>query len=785
MKSTKTAPKPSATAVAIAAKTSDVVDLRVGPPAWPGTQMSATQIIEATVEAIANRHLNVRCEGRIKRGVTRATDALATFPGDTWEQRWLASRCDADPRNHLAILGGALPPADSKARSAEIRVGIDYLMLVDAIRPSYHWLLARPGGNRITAAVLDSRGARGFLDNAEASSISAKAAGEMGIVTTQIMLQTGKNLASITGQDILDNRTAQMEREGKAVTGHAVLWKFLSKHGTLPATPTYAMELARGQLCARELVDQYGLADTPVRQMLIRYLQDRSTGLDYNSLAGLARMLVANFWADIELHHPAVSGLDLRLPKSVADQWLTRLGERGQSSRTLTVIAVRALYLDVGQLAHDDPYWAPFAAPMPFGKNVTKGSKKAEARARARLHQKVRTISPQMPKLLKSVDDQRRWWAALLTAAQPVEHGQTFTFDEVEYEKRSLSANGRKFARDRLLDCRDNSSIDVTVEEGKAFWRWAIVNTLYYTGIRCEELLELTATAITRYRLPGTGEHVPVLQIAPSKTDKERILLVDVELAHTLAEIKRRLADPDTGKVPMIVRYDGHERLHTPPMPFLLQHRVGAIDQAIARATVKNLLNEAIEIAGIRDANGAAVTVSPHDFRRVFITDAVSSQLPVHIVARIVGHNNITTTQVYIAVNDDDTMRHYQTFLNNRRKLRPQEEYRAPSEAELAEYEKHFLKRKVELGSCGRAYGTDCKHEHACIRCSQLRPDPAQRPRLEAIKQNLEERLIEAREKSWLGEIEGIELSLVAAQEKLDRMTNIVALETPSFPTQH
>ena len=54
---------------------------------------------------------------------------------------------------------------------------------------------------------------------------------------------------------------------------------------------------------------------------------------------------------------------------------------------------------------------------------------------------------------------------------------------------------------------------------------------LRLTGIRCEELLELTHHGITEYRLPATGELVPLLQIAPSKTDTERLLLVSPELA--------------------------------------------------------------------------------------------------------------------------------------------------------------------------------------------------------------------------------------------------------------
>jgi len=38
---------------------------------------------------------------------------------------------------------------------------------------------------------------------------------------------------------------------------------------------------------------------------------------------------------------------------------------------------------------------------------------------------------------------------------------------------------------------------------------------------------------------------------------------------------------------------------------------------------------------------------------------------------------------------------------------------------------------------CGRSYATPCIHENSCLRCPLLRPDPAERPRLVEIRDNL------------------------------------------------
>ncbi|MBV8350012.1 MAG: hypothetical protein JOZ49_21615 [Mycolicibacterium sp.] len=81
--------------------------------------------------------------------------------------------------------------------------------------------------------------------------------------------------------------------------------------------------------------------------------------------------------------------------------------------------------------------------------------------------------------------------------------------------------------------------------------------------------------------------------------------------------------------------------------------------------------------------------------------------------------------------------------------------------------QRNFHERKLELGECGRPYGTSCKHEHACIRCPSLRLDPGARPRLVVIIANLKDRIQEARINGWLGEVQGLQVSLDAAINKL------------------
>jgi hypothetical protein len=76
----------------------------------------------------------------------------------------------------------------------------------------------------------------------------------------------------------------------------------------------------------------------------------------------------------------------------------------------------------------------------------------------------------------------------------------------------------------------------------------------------------------------------------------------------------------------------------------------------------------------------------------------------------------------------------------------------------------------------------------ACERCALLRVDPAQRPRLVIILDSLAARVTEAREKGWLGELEGLQVSLATARGKLQaldartaRQPAVTDLGMPSF----
>jgi integrase len=347
------------------------------------------------------------------------------------------------------------------------------------------------------------------------------------------------------------------------------------------------------------------------------------------------------------------------------------------------LFAVRAFYLDLAQWALEDPSWTPWAVPCPVRLDDVRGSMKHKRRRTATMHQRTRTLAPLLPQLVASVEDRLGHLERLVaaTAATPV--GGRFEVDGESFERIQAASDRKRGGQAgaghlRARRLADDQRLDLTRDEDEAFWTWAIVETLRHTGIRLEELLELTHFALVTHTLPDTGEIVPLLQVTPSKQDAERLLLVSPELAHVLARIVHRVraGRPD---VPLLARYDYHERVTGPPLPHLFQRWHGTELRVICPAVVKRLLNLAIERAGLRGPDGQPLRYTPHDFRRIFATEAVSGGLPVHIAAKVLGHQDLNTTQAYAAVYQDDVLRHYRAFISRRRAQRPSGEYRQPT----------------------------------------------------------------------------------------------------------
>ncbi|WP_197540199.1 tyrosine-type recombinase/integrase [Saccharothrix espanaensis] len=394
---------------------------------------------------------------------------------------------------------------------------------------------------------------------------------------------------------------------------------------------------------------------------------------------------------------------------------------------------------------------------------------------------RTRQRQPLLDTLVGYMEARYEHLRALLERADTAGGGEVITLDGRAYERlwsrvdeRRIRLGGKENVR--VLDQTSGKHVNVAAAEDAAFFEWAIVEVLRHTGIRIEEALELTHLSVRQYQRPN-GEIIALLVIAPSKSDRERVIPMSAELFSIAAAIIRRHTQ-DGRAIPLLPRYDPHERQASPAMPYLFQREIGTNQDVISPATVVNMLRRRCEELAERHPGFLTTCFTPHDFRRLFATELVNNGLPIHIGAALLGHLNLETTRGYVAVFNEDVVHHYQEFIGRRRNSRPSDEYRDVTEQEWSEFEEHFDKRKVGLGGCTRPYGTPCRHEHSCLRCPMLAINPKMLPRLDEIEEDLLARRARAERESWLGEVEGIDLTLALLRQKREE-TNRLARIAP------
>lgn len=607
--------------------------------------------------------------------------------------------------------------------------------------------------------------------------LKAKSAATGLKVLARICLTTGRPLSQLTANDLVTYGRAMKMLRG-AATGLIAAANLLEALGISPG-PAFSTVWCRrqGVLTPVELVDREQVQNPAVRDLLVRYLEFKAITIKQVSLKSLAIVLVKHFWRDIERHHPEVESLDLA--PQVAEAWRRRHARqtsRNQETIQKDLMLIRAFYLDLQELAQVEPEtWPHHRYPPPVRAADLHGMAQRKRERVARMQERTRRTTPLLEAFLSTLWPAWQRARTLLDLAANNPPGVPFTHEGTWYEKLASPRDAavavlahvvpavriRAIGEEKILDC--------TLLEEDTFWVWVIAQFLRDTGVRVSELIEITA--LSMYELStASGERAVVLQIAATnaKNGCERQIPMAPSLVHVAALARKRITRPD-GQVPLTSYYNPQSGAASPPLPYLFQRR-SDLGTSFTVSYVRRLLLHAAKRAGLTNERGQLYCPTPHDFRRTFASEAVRQDLPVHILANLMGHSDLNTTMRYVATYSDDVVRHFLAHQARRRALRPPIEYREPTHEELEQFSEHFGKRLVALGTCHRPYQTPCAHEHACIRCAMLAVDPKQLPQLQELERDLEAQLGMATDRRWEGEVEGISTTLDHLRRKKVRV---------------
>jgi site-specific recombinase XerD len=161
----------------------------------------------------------------------------------------------------------------------------------------------------------------------------------------------------------------------------------------------------------------------------------------------------------------------------------------------------------------------------------------------------------------------------------------------------------------------------------------AILELLFSTGLRVSELVGLNKDNInlTRREFMVRG-----------KGQKDRPIFISEEAAYWINEYLARRTDNDTA---LFLRYSGTKKIDTSGNFLRLTQR------SVQRMVAKTAL-----MAGITKH------VSPHTMRHSFATDLLMNGADIRSVQSLLGHSNISTTQVYTHVTDAHLKKVHEQF---------------------------------------------------------------------------------------------------------------------------
>jgi len=359
---------------------------------------------------------------RRRHGLGLLLDWLEGVEGSSWQARWEQL---GEPTNWQAAAS-----ATSTWQRLGMTAALTSLLCHRILQPSYPWLFRqRLQTLQILLFAATDRGEDAHLVAAgQAAGMSATMLGQALAVLTYVLVHTGRRLDQLATADLLAYGQARRAL-GKPALGMAAAQQLLYDLGIVdqPAA-TKGVGWRVGRRTMAELVDRYPIACRPVRDLLVRYLEERAPVMDYASLPALTRRLAGLFWCDLERHHPGIA--TLQLPAEVAAGWrrraLLRADGRPRRDAANLFTTVRAFYLDLAQWAAEDPpTWRPWVAPCPITPADLRRFAKAKHHQQAALHARIRTLAPALPALVAATHQHLVAAGELLAAASACQLGES------------------------------------------------------------------------------------------------------------------------------------------------------------------------------------------------------------------------------------------------------------------------------------------------------------------------------------------------------------------------
>lgn len=350
---------------------------------------------------------------------------------------------------------------------------------------------------------------------------------------------------------------------------------------------------------------------------------------------------------------------------------------------------------------------------------------------------------------------QKRMVATVLDLEREMPNIRAFAFRKWYEAERALKTNKN--------DPRLGAS------EKDMFWDWGLVELLVQSGLRVEEASELTTLDILKRHLPD-GHVYYMLHVKPSKYDRARVIPIGDGLGRVIAEMIRHVkCFHGTETVPFCDHWDCHEKRPLPRAPYLV--RAWRHPSALGVQGIRRRLRLLSAAAGARRSDGTPLRLHPHDCRRVFATEHLNNNTPVHVIQALLGHATIDTVMVYAKLYPQTLVEEYRKAVRGLYiAFHGEESRRNPTTEEWKAFSASCSMRDMGTHICALPTGEHCPKGLVCLGCTHAQPKKSAAPIFRRMLASHERELAAAKVRGEpLGQIAAREIEVARIRGALDR----------------
>jgi len=531
--------------------------------------------------------------------------------------------------------------------------------------------------------------------------------------------------------------------------GTDVLDAALCSLGVFSRTPKRgsARHGRRQRMNASELVENAGVPDR-FRQIMTLYLETYEARVSdvYRTLRHKV-IALAHFWRFIRDQHPDVKRCSQIQPRHVREYIphvlaRARAVQRGPGASDEVrptahswLVDLRVFFSDLCAWATepDSPFkrFAPRTIPVTRHTLLGYGFEKARERTRARITATVLDLEREMPKIRALA--LQRWKAAVAAPKVITTRGYPWS-DEVD-----------------------------------TFWDWALLELLVQSGLRIEEASELTTFDILKRKMPDSRVYY-LLHIKPSKFDRARVIPIGDGLGRVLAEIIRYVKRfYNSESVPVCDHWNLQEKRPRPPAPYLIQGIRHPSTAGIE--TIRSRIRGISIDAGARRSSGSPLVLLPHDCRRVFASEHLNNNTPVHVIQALLGHASPDTVMIYAKLYPSQLIEEYRKTVRSLYNAHYGEDgLKNPTGEEWAAFTASCNLRDMGTHLCALPTGEHCPKGLICLGCAHAQPKKSAVPIFRRMLASHQRSLGAARDHSEpAGQIAAREMEIARIKGALQR----------------